>query len=198
MAELETDLDAARSEARSFGSMAASKERDSHRRLEGLQDELEHANEQVATLERLLRERSSALNEAKSKVGPRGVPGNGVRPFAPCSVSLTVPWFTRVTPDQQPESACLSCFKISDHPDQVHMCLVSILQASALLTDKEEADHAIKELSSKEAKMAEDKQVGMNFMVWPIGSAISWHVTCLASHKCPLLSLTVVVAGVIK
>lgn len=70
MAELETDLDAARSEARSFGSMAASKERDSHRRLEGLQDELEHANEQVATLERLLRERSSALSEAKSKVGP--------------------------------------------------------------------------------------------------------------------------------
>jgi hypothetical protein len=69
VAELETDLDAARSEARSFGSMAASKERDSHRRLEGLQDELEHANEQVATLERLLRERSSALSEAKSKVG---------------------------------------------------------------------------------------------------------------------------------
>lgn len=40
-------MDVARSEARSFGSMAASKERDAHRRLEGLQDELEHANEQV-------------------------------------------------------------------------------------------------------------------------------------------------------
>jgi hypothetical protein len=35
-----------------------------------------------------------------------------------------------------------------------------LLQASALLTDKEEADRAIKELSSKEARMAEDKQVG--------------------------------------
>lgn len=47
IAELEAELDSARSEARSFGSMAASKERDAHRRLEGLQDELEHAHEQV-------------------------------------------------------------------------------------------------------------------------------------------------------
>lgn len=47
VAELEAEVDAARSEARSFGSMAASKERDAHRRLEGLQDELEHANGQV-------------------------------------------------------------------------------------------------------------------------------------------------------
>jgi hypothetical protein len=47
VAELEAEVDVARSEARSFGSMAASKERDAHRRLEGLQDELEHANEQV-------------------------------------------------------------------------------------------------------------------------------------------------------
>jgi hypothetical protein len=47
VAELESEVDAARSEARSFGSMAASKERDAHRRLEGLQDELEHAHEQV-------------------------------------------------------------------------------------------------------------------------------------------------------
>jgi hypothetical protein len=47
VSELESELDAARSEARSFGSMAASKERNTHRRLEGLQDELEHAHEQV-------------------------------------------------------------------------------------------------------------------------------------------------------
>jgi outer membrane murein-binding lipoprotein Lpp len=47
LAELESEVDAARSEALSFGSMAASKERDAHWRLEGLQDELEHANEQV-------------------------------------------------------------------------------------------------------------------------------------------------------
>jgi hypothetical protein len=47
VAELEAEVDVARSEARSFGSMAASKERDAHRRLEGLQDELEHANEQA-------------------------------------------------------------------------------------------------------------------------------------------------------
>lgn len=42
----------------------------------------------------------------------------------------------------------------------ISRCLDWLLQASALLTDKEEAERAIKEHSSREAKMAEDKQVG--------------------------------------
>lgn len=71
VAELEGEAESARHEQRTFGSAYAAKERDTVRRIEGLQDEVEHQQEQVAALEKLLRERSGQLSEAKDKVSNR-------------------------------------------------------------------------------------------------------------------------------
>lgn len=66
--ELEAELESSRHEQRTFGSAIAAKERDHIRRIESLQDEVEHQQEQALALEKLLRERATQLNEQKEKV----------------------------------------------------------------------------------------------------------------------------------
>lgn len=66
-AELEAELEGARHEHRTFGSVFAAKERDQARRLETLQDEVEHQREKVAELERLLKERGAAAADQRAR-----------------------------------------------------------------------------------------------------------------------------------
>lgn len=68
LAELESEVESSRHEQRTFGSAIAAKERDHVRRIESLQDEVEHQQEQMAAVEKLLRERAAQLNELKEKV----------------------------------------------------------------------------------------------------------------------------------
>jgi flagellar biosynthesis chaperone FliJ len=67
LAELERDLDHQRHEQRSFGSSVATKERDAQRKITGLQDELDHAEQQISTLEKMVKDKAAALSEAKDK-----------------------------------------------------------------------------------------------------------------------------------
>jgi chromosome segregation ATPase len=69
VSELESEVESNRHEQRTFGSAIAAKERDHVRRIESLQDEVEHQQEQIAAVEKLLRERAAQLNELKEKVG---------------------------------------------------------------------------------------------------------------------------------
>jgi septal ring factor EnvC (AmiA/AmiB activator) len=69
VSELESEVESNRHEQRTFGSAIAAKERDHVRRIESLQDEVEHQQEQMAAVEKLLRERAAQLNELKEKVG---------------------------------------------------------------------------------------------------------------------------------
>jgi chaperonin cofactor prefoldin len=71
VSELESEVESNRHEQRTFGSAIAAKERDHVRRIESLQDEVEHQQEQMAAVEKLLRERAAQLNELKEKVGVR-------------------------------------------------------------------------------------------------------------------------------
>jgi predicted RNase H-like nuclease (RuvC/YqgF family) len=68
VSELESEVESSRHEQRTFGSAIAAKERDHVRRIESLQDEVEHQQEQMAAVEKLLRERAAQLNELKEKV----------------------------------------------------------------------------------------------------------------------------------
>lgn len=74
IAQLEAELDAARHEARASSSAHAARDRDATRRMEGLQEEQEHASQQAAAFERLLRERSTQLAEARDKVWTHSMP----------------------------------------------------------------------------------------------------------------------------
>ena len=67
IAELEAEAESNKQEQRQYGSAYAAKERDNIRRIEALQDEVEHQQEQVEALEKLVRERTAQANEHKDK-----------------------------------------------------------------------------------------------------------------------------------
>lgn len=66
--EMEAEVENARHEQRTFGSAYAAKDRDSARKIESLQDEVEHQQNQILAMEKMLRERAAAYNEQKDKV----------------------------------------------------------------------------------------------------------------------------------
>eukprot|EP00879_Flechtneria_rotunda_P031409 GHRR01034315.1.p1 GENE.GHRR01034315.1~~GHRR01034315.1.p1 ORF type:complete len:328 (+),score=147.26 GHRR01034315.1:453-1436(+) len=66
--EVESELENSKQEHSRFGSVYAVKERDHVRRVESLQEEVEHQQQQVATLEKLLRERTAQLSEQRDKL----------------------------------------------------------------------------------------------------------------------------------
>lgn len=79
ISELEAELGSSKHEQRTFGSAYAAKDRDNIRRIETLQDEVEHQQEQVTALEKLLRERTAQTNEQKEKVCAQSS-GSGTQP----------------------------------------------------------------------------------------------------------------------
>ena len=69
LAEVESELEGVKHEQRQYGSAFAAKDRDSHRKIEGLQDEVEHLSGQVGMLEKVLKERTGQLAEARERLG---------------------------------------------------------------------------------------------------------------------------------
>jgi predicted nucleic acid-binding Zn-ribbon protein len=69
LAEVESELEGVKHEQRRFGSAFAAKDRDSHRKIESLQDEVEHLSGQVVALEKMLKERTGQLAEARERLG---------------------------------------------------------------------------------------------------------------------------------